>query len=213
MDAFVLGAVPPYSFLLSGKLVAMLCLSSEVREVFASKYGGGRSLISGTNHTSSLCLLTTTSALGRSSVYNRLRAFGHVFWEPLGFTKGSGEFHFANGVYSGIQDYVTKHCVPSAKHPKWGTGWRNRREVIKKCLQDIGLPTSLMYHGVNREVFAAKLAINSHDFLCGEDTTLDYNEWSVGDLSEMFKDRWLLPRASRDSSYRTFTRDSYRLWG
>lgn len=34
MDAFVLGAVPPYSFLLCGKLMAMLVASSEVRNAF-----------------------------------------------------------------------------------------------------------------------------------------------------------------------------------
>lgn len=40
MDAFVLGAVPPYSFLLCGKLVAMLIASNEVRNAFKRKYGG-----------------------------------------------------------------------------------------------------------------------------------------------------------------------------
>jgi hypothetical protein len=40
LDAFVLGAVPPYSFLLCGKLVAMLAASSHIREDFARQYGG-----------------------------------------------------------------------------------------------------------------------------------------------------------------------------
>ena len=34
MDAFVLGAVPPYRELLCGKLVAMLAASDEVRDAF-----------------------------------------------------------------------------------------------------------------------------------------------------------------------------------
>lgn len=34
MDAFVLGAVPPYSFLLCGKLIAMVVASDEVRKTF-----------------------------------------------------------------------------------------------------------------------------------------------------------------------------------
>jgi hypothetical protein len=45
MDAFVLGAVPPYSFLLCGKLVAMLAASDTVRRAFKRKYGGTRSVI------------------------------------------------------------------------------------------------------------------------------------------------------------------------
>ena len=40
MDAFVLGAVPPYSHLLCGKLVAMLAASNQVRDAFHGKYAG-----------------------------------------------------------------------------------------------------------------------------------------------------------------------------
>jgi hypothetical protein len=38
MDAYVLGAVPPYNFLLGGKLVASLIRTKEVRDDFAKKY-------------------------------------------------------------------------------------------------------------------------------------------------------------------------------
>ena len=38
MDAYVLGAVPPYSYLICGKLIAMLTLSNEVRNAFRKKY-------------------------------------------------------------------------------------------------------------------------------------------------------------------------------
>ena len=72
MDLFVLGVVPPYSFLLGGKLVALLATSNEVRTIFERKYAGRNALISHTQHNGTLALLTTTSALGRSSIYNRL---------------------------------------------------------------------------------------------------------------------------------------------
>ena len=65
MDAFVLGAVPPYSFLLCGKLVAMLVASNQVREAFHSKYAGSFSLIRKRTLPSQLVSLTTVSALGR----------------------------------------------------------------------------------------------------------------------------------------------------
>jgi len=45
MDAFVLGAVPPYSQLLFGKFVALLCASDEVRKAFHRKYQGTKSRI------------------------------------------------------------------------------------------------------------------------------------------------------------------------
>ena len=68
MDAFVLGAVPPYSNLLCGKLVAMLLASNEVRKAFKRKYGGQVSLINRKTFDGRLVLITTTSALGRSSI-------------------------------------------------------------------------------------------------------------------------------------------------
>jgi hypothetical protein len=40
VDAFVPGAVPPYSLLLGGKLLALPAASGEVREAFRQKYGG-----------------------------------------------------------------------------------------------------------------------------------------------------------------------------
>ncbi len=46
LDAYVLGAVPPYSGLLCGKLIAMMALSNEVRRAFRDKYFGTRTLIS-----------------------------------------------------------------------------------------------------------------------------------------------------------------------
>jgi hypothetical protein len=45
VDAFVLGATPPYARLLCGKLVALLITSDEVREAFSRRYAGRASLI------------------------------------------------------------------------------------------------------------------------------------------------------------------------
>jgi hypothetical protein len=76
MDAFVMGAVPPYSTLLGGKLVALLALSNQVRQSFRRKYAGSKSLIRKAIRPPFLTMITTASALGRSSVYNRLRVDG-----------------------------------------------------------------------------------------------------------------------------------------
>ena len=72
MDAFVLGAAPPYDLLLGGKLVALLATSREVQDLFHERYGNRVTLIGQRDPQAQLALLTTTSALGRSSVYNRL---------------------------------------------------------------------------------------------------------------------------------------------
>jgi Domain of unknown function (DUF4338) len=72
------GAVPPYASLLCGKLVAMPATSSEVQHAFERKYRGQQSRISRHLFDGRLALLTTTSALGRSSLYNRLTFDGPV---------------------------------------------------------------------------------------------------------------------------------------
>jgi hypothetical protein len=46
MDAYVLGALPPYSRLLGGKLVSCLVRTRDVRDDFAEKYANTRGIIS-----------------------------------------------------------------------------------------------------------------------------------------------------------------------
>ena len=212
MDAFVLGAVPPYSLLLCGKLVAMLATSSEVSEAFRRKYGQRRSLILGRHLDSSIGLITTTSALGRSSIYNRLKHHDRLLYHSAGFTRGYGEFHFSNGLYSRISEYVVRHCEPTAKQDRWGSGFRNRREVIRKCLMKLGLSSEWLHHGVQREVFVVPLAKNTRAVLQGAHTTFQWYDQPAEDLFSWFRQRWLLSRAQRDRRYMEFVPSSYRLW-
>lgn len=212
MDAFVLGAVPPYSYLLAGKLVALLTASDEVCEAVQRKYGDRPSRMTGTPQDGQLALITTTSALGRSSIYNRLRFKTEPLFISVGFTRGSGEFHFANGFYEEIQRFALENCKPTAKDPRWGSGFRNRRELIRKVLQKIGLPRDLIYHGVQREIFVAPLARNCIAFLRGEEEQLIGFNRPAKELFDWYRERWLLPRSVKDHRYRSFKPTCYRLW-
>ena len=212
MDLFVLGAVPPYSSLLCGKLIALLATSQPVLDAFRLKYGGRRSRINQNILDSRLALLTTISALGRSSLYNRLRYEERPVFQGIGFTRGSGEFQFSNGFYNDLREFALEHCKATAKHPSWGAGFRNRRELIRKALPLLGLSQELLYHGVKREIFVAPLAANAKAFLRGDDQELHYHAHEVGDLFEWFRKRWLLPRSNRDTRYRSFSPSDYRLW-
>jgi hypothetical protein len=213
MDLFALGAVPPYSQLLCGKLIALLATSLEVQRAFYRRYHGDRALISGRNLDGRLALLTTTSALGRSSLYNRLSYRGERLFHSLGFTRGSGEFHFSNGFYADLRDFALKKCNATAKHSQWGDGFRNKRELLLKALPLLGLSRELVYHGVQREIFAAPMAHNTTAFLRGEDRRLRPYGRTVDQMFVFFRERWLLPRAARDGTYQAFDPASYRLWG
>src|SRR3954447_16807107 len=88
-----LGAVPPYNMLLGGKAVACLIRSREVFEDFKRTYGNTVGIISGRRKRAELLAVTTTSSMGRSSVYNRLRLDGQPYMTSIGYTAGWGHFH------------------------------------------------------------------------------------------------------------------------
>ena len=212
LDAFVLGAVPPYSMLLGGKLVAMLAVSEEVREAFERKYAGKRGLIADGDGDSRIAAVTTTSALGRSSMYNRLRFDGRYLLKPVGMTLGSGEFHFTNGMYNELHQFASEFSQPTDKHSKWGGGFRNRREVVRKALSKLGLASAYRNHGVERQVFVAPLAENTRTFLGGNEDEVRHYRQERAALSEHFRERWLKRRAETDKRFRDFDPSSYLLW-
>ncbi len=213
LDAYVLGAVPPYSMLLCGKLIAMLAASDEVRLAFARKYRSSRSLIRRRSSDGRVALVTTTSALGRSSVYNRIRFGGETLFKSVGFTKGFGDFHLSDGLYDEIFHFATNYIEPSYRQERWGApGFRNRHEVIKKTLSSLGLPSNWRQHGVGREVFAVPLARNTQSFLRGEHARLRWSGFPAEGLFAYFRERWLLPRSERDSSYQQWSSEAFRIW-
>jgi hypothetical protein len=211
MDAYVLGAVPPYSYLLCGKLVALLATSNEVREAFRKKYAGQASLIRGVVREPHLVLLTTTSALGRSSLYNRIALDGRRVFLSLGFTEGWGHFHFSDGTFERIKAYLREVGDPVVARYKYGGGPNWRMRALKSCLVRLGLSPQLLQHGVRREVFGAPLAANAREFLRGEDAEPQYYDMHAQELFAYFRRRWLLPRAARDGRFREFDRESIRM--
>jgi Domain of unknown function (DUF4338) len=218
MDAHILGAVPPYSQLLGSKLVALLAASAEVRQTFAARYAGRETVISGAEQDGQLALITTTGALGRSSVYNRLRYCrtpddpGRVVFERAGFTRGTGQFHFASDMYAMLKLYAEANCKPTSKSSSWGEGFRNRREVIDKALAHLGLSPKELGHGVVREVLCAPLAANAAAFLRGEEGALEPFQDTAEQLAAFWRERWLLPRALTERRHRSFVPQSWELW-
>jgi len=211
MDAYVLGAVPPYSYLLVGKLIALLATSDEVREEFRKRYCGQASIIKGNVREPDLVLITTTSALGRSSLYNRIFFEEKKVFISLGFTEGWGHFHFANGTFEQIKAYLRETGDPIVERYKYGGGPNWRMRVVKRCLVQLGLPQNLLRHGIKREVFVAPLAENSREFLRGEACQPLYYSRPLENIFTYFRERWLLPRAAREQRYLSFEKNSIRL--
>ncbi len=210
MDAFVLGAVPPYSQILGGKLVASLITSTKISNDFCRKYKGKKTLISGEIFDGKLAAITTASALGKSSIYDRIKVEGGSQFHHIGWSRGSGEFQFYNGVYDDMFRIAHDHVL-SSKNPKWGNGVRNRRTVIRTGLRILELPEELLYHNIKRELFFVPLGSKAREFLRGESKQIRYYNKSTADISEFALKRWVIPRSQRKKDYQKFRKQDYSL--
>lgn len=210
MSAYVLGAVPPYSYLLCGKLVALLALSNEVRAEFRDRYAGRKTIIRKVPHDGRLALLTVTSALGRSSLYNRLKIQGRTYYFKIGKTSGWGHYHLSfNGMYRELRLHLEESGDAILTKYRYGEGPNWKLRLLRRALNTLGLPEDLLRHGLEREVFAAPLGKNALEFLRGDSEDLKEYDWPYKKLFRLFRKRWLLQRAKRDQRWRMFDSNDY----
>ena len=208
MDAFVLGAVPPFNAILGGKLIACLLRTRDVKAAFDLKYGHRPGLISKTQKDARLTAVTTASALGRSSVYNRLSISGRIYLESLGYSSGFGHFHVPENVFQALRRITAAAGREDADAFDFGQGPSWRFRVIRAGLRALELDQSLLHHGVRRELFISRLASNTDAFLCGEEDSPCFpNLESADAVAGAALERWVLPRAARDPVWRNFRRE------
>lgn len=208
MDAYVLGALPPYNQLLVGKLVACLVRTKEVFDDFSEKYNKKVGTISGERKNSRLLAVTTSSSLGRSSVYNRLKLNGVRYFRRLGYTSGWGHFHVPDDLFERCRELLreVKHDYANGHSYDDGPNWKFR--TIRETLKILGLREDFLFHGVAREVFISEYAANSLEILRGVRDDLDLSQLAdVQSVSAQAVDRWILPRAFRDESFKNWTVD------
>ena len=122
LDAYVLGAVPPYNMLLGGKAVACLVRSREVVKEFKETYGDTVGIISGEAKRPKLLAVTTTSSMGKSSIYNRLRLDGITYFDSIGYTLGWGHFHITDALFAELREFLRVAKHPYADRHKFGEG-------------------------------------------------------------------------------------------
>lgn len=203
MDAYVLGALPPYNRLLGGKLVSCLIRTRDVRDDFAKKYAATRGIISQKKKKAQLVMITTSSSLGRSSVYNRLKLKDQAYLLPIGFTSGWGHFHVPDSLFASLRDYLrdTEHKYADGHVFGQGPNWRLR--TIRAAFEALGLDADMLRHGIKREVFVCSMAVNAGEVLRGETTKAVYRGLkTVKEVGALARERWLVGRAERTPEYR-----------
>jgi len=209
MDAYVLGAVPPYSMLLGGKLVACLIRTRDVYDDFRKKYGGSEGIISGTVKNARLVAVTTSSSMGRSSIYNRLRLGETSYFSSIGFTGGWGHFHIPDDLFEEMRTYLRgiKHGYADLHSFGEGPNWRLR--TVRAALDALGFKADILKHGIQREVFLCETVGNSVQVLKGEAKRPKLDGLlSVKQVGELATQRWMIGRAERRPEYVTWSNRS-----
>jgi len=189
-------------------LIACLIRTQEIRTLFHAKYKNETGVISGKMKNPSLVMVTTSSALGRSSLYNRLRLNGVRYFESIGFTSGWGHFHFEADTFELMRQYLALKNHEYSSNNRFGNGPNWKFRAIRETLKSLGRDTSLLQHGIHREVFVCRLANNAERFLRGELKRANFsNVLTVKEVSEQALNRWIIPRAIRMSDYKHWQRE------
>jgi hypothetical protein len=193
MDAYAVGAVPPYSSLLGGKLCAGMIATDTIRRGYWRQYANKQTEMCNANISQPLVGVTTTSAFGRSSQYNRLKYKKRLLAESIGYTRGYGMLHLEH-TYDNACEYL--RMIGKYTDAGYGNGPKVRWQNMTKALLAVGLPSSMLRHGVLREVFLYRFVSDFDKGMAGGafGETLNLSE---EDFGAFWRERWAVPRAAR----------------
>ena len=203
MDAYVLGALPPYNMLLGGKLVACLLRTRDIYDEFTKAYGGTKGIISKQKKNARLLAITTSSSMGRSSLYNRLKLGGVGYFKSIGYTGGWGHFHIPEGLFSDLREYLRGIDHLYADRNRFGQGPNWRLRTTRAALAALGFKEDMLRHGIQREVFLCELADNAVKLLhSGRGRPKLTNLLSANEVAKLALERWIVPRSERRPEFK-----------
>jgi len=219
-DITVCGAIPPYSPILGGKLVAMLATSPEVVEAYRNRYGEAQSEIASSMagrpvvRPADLVLLGTTSLYGiGSSQYNRVKipasrlggdARDAIRYVELGHSQAFGTSHFSGFTVQCLENLVNHSTGGQRVKSIFGEGVSPKFRKIREGLEVLGFPSNeLLRHGRSRTVYGVSLVRNMREYLLGMDPEPQYLFSSSGAeasaaVAGWWEERWLSRRIESD---------------
>ncbi|HVY73796.1 MAG TPA: Druantia anti-phage system protein DruA [Puia sp.] len=194
MDAYVIGAVPPYNHLLGGKLISYLLASNEVRKIYREKYKERITLID-KRVSNSLVGIFTTSLYGKSSQYNRLKYKDKLLYQEIGYTKGYGTLHLSDETIQAMVKLLKSRNVNVNHNFGDGPSWVMR--IIRTTGDMLGIDSDfLLKHSFKRSIYFVPLAKNYSEVFNGVCKRPKYLNYSKKELIEHWKTRWLKNRKS-----------------
>jgi hypothetical protein len=146
-----------------GKLLALLCLSDEVQNLWKKQYGD------------TLIGVTTTSLYGKTKL-NGLSQYDNLdHWQKMGFTSGSVSFEPGRDTRYLIREWLkAKH---TRKYFEWyvakkPSGQPHKRDHKNRSLSftytKLGVPKDIIRTDHARGIYFSPLYNNSYEFLRGE---------------------------------------------
>ncbi|MFZ7119619.1 MAG: Druantia anti-phage system protein DruA [Eubacteriaceae bacterium] len=201
MSAQRLGALPPYNYILGGKLVASLLTANQIRETFKKKYQKKKTIIKKRKLPPRLLFVTTTGAYGKSSIYNRLKFFKEPISEFIGYTHGNGTFHIPNKLYEDFIGYLSKRNYNVSRG--YGNGPSRKLRIINHAMECLGISNGTN-HGIKRAVYIFSLAKNLKQVIKNNENP----EWinrNVIDITNFWRQRWAIPRVKNRKEYMSFS--------
>lgn len=205
MNAQRVGALPPYNELLGGKMVALTLTCNEIREAYKKKYKNAVTILRHRKLKPELLFITTTSAFGKSSLYNRLKYNGEIVAISLGYTQGSGTFHIPEELYEEILDFLSQKGIDVARG--YGHGPSRKLKLISLGLKYLGL-SNYEYHGIKREFYLFPLVKNLKEVIQNGEKPI-WIDRPFDNLVDYWKKRWAIPRVERKPEWREFESEKF----
>lgn len=213
-DLTVCGALPPYSPILAGKLVAMLSVSPTVVSAYKHRYEDHESVIASSmagrpiQRRSNLAFVGTTSLYGSSSSqYNRLRMPAEVLkgsaeiaFLRLGKSRSFGTSHMSADTVAALVRLSQVTGIGIRINSIFGEGVNPKLRKVRDGLALLGWPADeLLQHRRQRIVYGVPLVTHLRDYLLGLDLEPDYLFSSnvtkdVEKISDWWEERWLRRR-------------------
>ena len=175
-----------------GKLLALLCLSTPVQELWEKLYGD------------KLVSVTTTSLYGKTKAGGLSQYDNLDFWQPMGFTSGSVSFEPLKDTRMMIRNWLKKNHT--RKYFEWyvakkPSGQPHKRDHKNRSLNfaysQLEIPKELIRSEHARGIYFTPLYDKSCEFLRGDDDGQNMTKMfdtSVENLVNVWKTKHAKPR-------------------
>lgn len=199
-----IGALPPYNELLGGKMVTLSLVSNEVRKAYENKYQSRKTLLKKREIPNRLLFITTTSAYGKSSVYERIKYKGEKVSIFLGFTSGAGTFHLPQELYEELLLFLEQEGIDTKRG--YGTGPSRKLKLVDLGFKKLGLKNltgSYVFHHIKRGYYLFSHVRNLPEIIQKNKKPLWYDR-PFNELFTFWLERWCIPRSERIEKWKEF---------